>query len=421
MPLPVRHLPLVQNWDCHVCGNCCKEYLVRITDEERRAIEALDWEDDPVVRGLPLFKKSGPPWNRDYHLNHHSDGSCVFLSDQGRCRIHERHGYQAKPLPCRLFPFILIPAGDHWRVGMRYACPSAAGNKGRSIADHEQEIRQFAAELARREGLDDTPNNPRLGPPALQGGQRVDWPDLLRVMQALLALLRNPRDRIERRWRKCLALADLCRQARLDRIKGKALAEFLEVVSASLEGEVPVDPATLPAPNWVGRVLFRQAVALFTRKDHGPDRGLVRQGRLALLRAAWGFARGTGQVPRMHNRLPQTTFANIEGAQSPLTPEVEELLERYYTIKVESMQFCGARRLPFWEGLEILAVTFPVLMWVTRALSDLPPLEATTRALTIVDDHFGFNRVLRTRRQRTSFRILARTGELTKLIGWYGR
>ena len=40
MSLPIRHLPVLQNWDCHVCGSCCKEYLVTITDEERRRIEA---------------------------------------------------------------------------------------------------------------------------------------------------------------------------------------------------------------------------------------------------------------------------------------------------------------------------------------------------------------------------------------------
>src|SRR5205823_9000165 len=40
MSFPIRHLPVLQNWDCHVCGTCCKEYLVTITDEERKRIEA---------------------------------------------------------------------------------------------------------------------------------------------------------------------------------------------------------------------------------------------------------------------------------------------------------------------------------------------------------------------------------------------
>ena len=54
-----------------------------------------------------------------------------------------------------------------------------------------------------------------------------------------------------------------------------------------------------------------------------------------------------------------------------------------------------------WEGLEVLALTFPVLMWVMRTMPERPPVEAVTRALTIVDDHFGYNRVLRSRRLAT--------------------
>jgi hypothetical protein len=77
--------------------------------------------------------------------------------------------------------------------------------------------------------------------------------------------------------------------------------------------------------------------------------------------------------------------------------------------------------LPFWEGFEGLAVTLPVILWVSRAFAKLPPAEAVTRALSIVDDHFGFNRVLATLRQRLSFWILARRGELARLIAWYSR
>jgi lysine-N-methylase len=423
MTLPVRHLPLIQNWDCHVCGSCCKEYVVTVTDEERRRIQAQEWDKDAEIGGQPIFGKSGPWWARRYHLNHRGDGSCVFLSEQGRCRIHERFGYDAKPLPCRLFPFLLVPAGDHWRIGVRFACPSAAANKGRSVSEHEPALRRFALELARREGVDSQPGSVSVPPPPLQPGQRVDWSDVLRFVQALLTILRDRRDRMERRLRKCLALSNLCRQARFEDIQGNRLGEFLQIVTSGLEDEVCRDPATLPPPGRMGRLLFRQAIALFTRKDHGPDRGIARKGRLALLLAAWRFALGSGQVPRLHAKIPETTFAKVETTIGCLPDAAEEVLERYYTIKVESLQFCGATNfhLPFWEGFEMLALTYAVIRWVARALGDLPPVEAVERALAIVDDHFGYNRVLGSRRQRLGFRILAWTGELPKLIAWYGR
>src|SRR4051794_15373784 len=99
----IRHLPVLQNWDCHQSGSCCKEYQVTVSDEERKRIEAQGWDRNADLGGLEPFKRIGPPWKRRYQLNHRADGSCVFLSEQGRCRIHERHGFQTKPLPCRLF------------------------------------------------------------------------------------------------------------------------------------------------------------------------------------------------------------------------------------------------------------------------------------------------------------------------------
>src|SRR5436189_5838571 len=115
MPPVIRSLPVLQNWDCHQSGSCCKEYRVPVTEEERKRIEAQGWDRQTDLGGLAPFVRVGSFWKRGYRLNHRPDGSCVFLSEQGRCRIHERFGFAAKPLPCRLFPFVLIPVADHWR------------------------------------------------------------------------------------------------------------------------------------------------------------------------------------------------------------------------------------------------------------------------------------------------------------------
>ena len=204
MAPPIRHLPVLQNWDCHVCGNCCKEYQVEITEEERQRIEGQGWAGEPGFQGVPLFTKHGWWWQRTYRLNHRADGSCVFLNEQGRCRIHERFGFETKPLACRLFPFVLVPAGDHWRLGVRYACPSAAGNLGRPVAAHEEDSKKFARMLADRAGLVVGADGFNLPPPTIGGGHRLSWPDTLIVVQALVDILRNRRDRMERRLRKCL-------------------------------------------------------------------------------------------------------------------------------------------------------------------------------------------------------------------------
>jgi lysine-N-methylase len=363
------------------------------------------------------------PWSRRVELNHREDGSCVFLSPEGRCRIHERFGYEAKPLPCRLFPFVLVPAGDHWRVGLRYACPSAAANRGRALPEHNPALLDFAEGLARREHLEPLDDGTLVPPPLMESGGKLGWPDTLRLVDALLGHVQNRRDPVERRLRKCLHLAAQMRKARLHDIHGSRLRELLDLLSSAAEAETPANPMLVPRPGWIGRVLFRQSAALYTRKDHGPNRGLSSRGRLALFGAAMRFAFGKGPIPRMHRGLPEATFDEVEQPRGPLPAEAEAILERYYTIKVGSLQFCGAASfgLPFWEGFETLTLTLPLVLWVSRMYRDLSREQAITNALTVIDDHVGFNRILASFRQRLSFYILARTGELSRLIAWYSR
>ena len=88
----------------------------------------------------------------------------------------------------------------------------------------------------------------------------------------------------------------------------------------------------MPPPSWVGRVLFRQALAVYLRKDTGPERGPAARGRLNLLAAAWRFARGRGPVPRLNTLLTEGTFEQVDTTSRPLTAEAERLFERYRTL-----------------------------------------------------------------------------------------
>jgi len=415
MSLPIRHLPVLQSWDCHGCTSCCREFWVYLTDAERERIAKQDW---PELAGLPRVVREG--WlSPRYRLHHRPDHRCVFLSDQNRCRIHEKYGADAKPLACRLYPFVLVPAGDHWRVSLRYACPSAAKNQGKPLPEHLGDLQRYGRELFDQERLGDR----TLVPPPLQGRQRVEWIDLFRFADVLVGLMRNRQEPVERRLRKCLALAGLCRQAQFDEVKGGRLVEFLQLAAAGLEAEVPANPAALPPPGWVGRVLFRQVAAAYLRKDTGPDQGLASRGRLALLRAAWRFARGKGAVPRLHGSFPETTFEQLEECAGDWNDSAEQVLERYYLVKLGALQFCGPTNfgLAFWDGLESLALTYPIVRWLARAFAGQSPEAVAIRAVGIVDNNFGFSPLLSARRQRWWLRLLGRRRETERLIGWYGR
>ena len=140
------------------------------------------------------------------------------------------------------------------------------------------------------------------------------------------------------------------------------------------------------------------------------------------MRAAWCFVRGRGSVPRVNEFLPEISFEEVERCSVKL-PEMDETLERYYVVKLNSLQFCGPPNfdLPLWAGLESLVLTLPMILWLRRALTGLPPVKAVQQAIQLVDDHFGGNRMLGLPHNRFLQRTLAQRGELEKLAAWYSR
>jgi lysine-N-methylase len=428
MPLPVRSLTVLQNWDCQGCSACCRQYHVSVSAEERKRMEEQGWENEPDLKGVPFFVRTGGWFSSGYRLNHRPDGACVFLGPDNRCRIHAKHGSAAKPLACRIYPYSLVPAGDHWKLGLRFACPSAVEDKGKPLAEHLSDAREYAVLLEAEMGT----NVLTVPPPPLQGSQLTTWADLGRIIAILSEMFAEEEETIERRWRKVLFLVATLRNSTFDgggdpkkAITGPRLTEFLTILSEATEDEVPDDPDEVPAPGWVGRTVFRQVSALYARKDTGPDRGSAQSSAVARLFSAMQFARGRGTIPRTHSAIPRTTFAAAEKPFEELSEKSERLLARWARVKIESGQFCGPTNfnMPVWDGLESLAVAFAAAMWLTRVLvtDGRPQDDAVMMAVRIVDDNFGFNPLLGQGRQKFALRLLGKQGELPKLVAWYGK
>lgn len=418
MSLPLKNLPVVQNWDCQSCGDCCHRFEGVITDEEKRRIEALDLADDPEVAPKPWFTPHSLG-SKKWRLRHRDGGGCVFLTKGNHCRIQERFGAEVKPFVCRLFPFVLIPAGNQWRVGMRFSCPSAAANVGRPAAGAEHGLVHLSHLLEQHEGrsADSAP------PPLLQAGQQLSWPDVSRVVEVLVEIVQDRSDPLERRLRKCLAVARVGGQTQFDKLQGSRLSKYLQAVRNAMDTEVPRNAVDLPPPDrFLGSLLFRALLAIFARRDRDVYRASGLGRRLGRVLAGWRFVRGRGPVPRINEFLPETTFEEVEQRIGVL-PEIDETLERYYLVKLNSLQFCGPSNfgLPLWAGLETLVLTLPMIFWLRRAFSHLPPVEAVQQAIQVVDDHFGGNPMLGFPHVQYLVRLMAQRGELERLVAWYSR
>ncbi len=389
-----------------------------ITDEEKKRIEALDLTDDPEVAPKPWFapvRRGSKKWR----LAHRADGGCVFLTARNHCRLQERFGPEVKPFVCRLFPFVLIPAGDHWRVGMRFSCPSAATNSGRPVADEEDDLVNLSRLLEHYAGrsADSAPA------PMLQAGQQLPWADVCRIVQVLAEIVQDRSDRLERRLRKCLAVARVGAKTQWENVRGEKVTKFLRAVRGGVDADVPRDPADLPAPDRLfGKSLFRVLLAIYARRDHNVYRASAIGRRLSRVLAGWRFARGRGRVPRVNEFLPETSFDAVERLTG-IPPEVDETLERYYVVKLNSVQFCGPSNfdLPFWAGLDSLVLTLPMILWLARAFTDVTPVKAVEQAIQIVDDHFGGNPMLGFPHIQYLMRTMAERGEIEKLVARYSR
>ena len=99
-PLPILSLPVrEQRYSCHGCGNCCKDFTVQLRERDLQKLREQRWEE-----------RLGEPVTVEFRdriwLRQREDGSCVFLQEDGKCRIHAEFGFAEKPTACQLFPFV---------------------------------------------------------------------------------------------------------------------------------------------------------------------------------------------------------------------------------------------------------------------------------------------------------------------------
>lgn len=416
---PRLELPLLQNWSCHNCGGCCRQHAIEITDEERRRIERQGWTAaDGIPSGQPVVERIS---GQRYRLAHQPDGACIFLDEQGLCRIHAKFGEKAKPLACRLYPYAFHPAGKKVALSLRFSCPSVVANRGTPVLKQSDELRRLAQEVV-PQGAE------RIPPPSVSAGERLDWPDFLRIVEALDATFAEPEPPLLVRLLRALFWVNLVGQATFEKIKGPRVDELLGILRAAAIDEVPTDLPEISEPSRTGRTQFRLLVAQYARKDTFADVRSGWRGRWKLFRAAIGFTRGKGLVPPLQEVFQPVPFAALEAPFGGLPAGADELLTRYFRVKIQGLHFCGPAYYdqPLADGFQGLALMYPVTLWLARwlAASDgrtTLQLDDVARALAIADHHHGYSPALGQFHARRRVRILHQLGDIPRLCVWYSR
>jgi len=412
-------LPSIQNWNCHNCGGCCTQHGIFITDEEKKRIESQNWTpDDGIPADQPVFVKMGgwfgKPWHR---LAHQDNGGCVFLDDQGLCRIHGKFGEDAKPLACRIYPYAFHPAGNKVTVSLRFSCPSVADNHGEPVSKQRQELKAIAKQV-----VPDNVNE--ASQPMLRPGTKLEWNEIRMIV-----------DRLDETFSADAASAvlllralfwmDMLNQTQFGAIRGERLKDLLDIITQAATVEIPTMP-TREEPSFISRGQFRLLAGQYARKDTYTSSDQSLSGRFRMLQFALRLTSGRGLLPSLDESLKEVSSDALEGDFGPIPHESAEMLIRYFRVKVRSFSFCGPAyyNIPMVEGFYSLALVYPAVMWIARWLvvsdgREMLTHEDLRQALTMADHQHGYSPAFGTWGFRRRVKSLMQLGDVQKLIGWY--
>lgn len=422
MSLKIVSPPQYQNWDCQACGRCCRGiYSVPITREERQRIVDQRWHEEATFESRdPFIERRG---GREVYLARHESGACVFLSEQGRCRIHEKFGESAKPLACRLYPFVLTPIGDRVHVGLRFDCPAVEENHGRGLSAHVAALRPMISEVI-PSGVEIAP------PPPFDRGQALSFSQLTRLTAVFDQLLASTSLDVTRRVIACGNLAHLLHASKVAEL-GSRLEEFVEAATPVTLKSAEVDPLERTPPNKGIALLFRQVAGLFNRWDRledvtGSFRHKSRRVR-ERLRQSLQLTKGKGLVPALRADFPRVPFSTLEESFGTPCGMAADLLTRFYRVKLTGMDFFGPsyHGYAYLEGVYALLLTYPVILWTARAFAlDRGQTELDEESLILairgIDAQHGRSPAFGLSNERRRIRLLTEGENLRTLTIWYG-
>jgi Fe-S-cluster containining protein len=126
------HVSKDQRFTCAQCGRCCRRATVAVSLAEADGYRKVNAERWSSGAGDPFLAIPDYPGLRQ--IEKREDGACVFLAEDGLCRLHQELGFDRKPLSCRVFPFRFHPVESDVVVTSSFSCPTVIANEGALVS-----------------------------------------------------------------------------------------------------------------------------------------------------------------------------------------------------------------------------------------------------------------------------------------------
>ena len=380
MRLPI-YIPKLQGqkYSCHGCGACCRDFTVQLTDTDLQKLHEQGWKERLGQEYVVQFR--GHSW-----LKQTDDGACVFLGDNGLCKVHAEFGLEAKPLACQFFPFMLSPNVRDTHVGISFACGSVVASKGAELESHRGDVRRMSELLPASAPM----------PVQLQGKMIASETEIATIESALDSWLYKKNISPTVRYQGLAWLITSLLQANLGNVRGDKLRQLVSTLSDAVEQELPLLDWPKPTPRaWK---LLRQAV--FTRIEDPKIGELLKRGKAASVLGQWARSRkwavGKGISPQTTGFrsvdfarfestfgvfdtsttvMDDSTSFSVEAAKNTLPDSqshdaeaMDDLLQRWIraTILGGRAWGSGLYGLPIDQGLGLIMVNLLTALWLAR-------------------------------------------------------
>ena len=343
MSLPIiAREPL--HFDCLQCGECCRAWTVPVPVAHVKQHLQVDW----VRERAKEMKEAGVgpllPSKRGAAVCTLNTGvgetlDCVFLGESGLCDIHARIGVEAKPSPCRQFPFHFTETPAGVEAFLDPACKAVSAGAGPEIPIAELQ------EVAERGTVEE------LGDLEWRAGKAMSWEEYDGLRATIRAVLTSDTPINERAWRAW-------HLARTNEEPTGAYADR------------GVDPLGRRLVMTMLLLVFRNA---WEQKRRG-QASLARS--LRLLRLAFGLLFGGGRVPIEARGIVVNAGDVDELPWDPDAPAIRPTLDRWLVGFTDRHELAPMAA----RGGGLLLANLLLISWFSRAVAS-----AAGRGVTAAD------------------------------------
>ena len=350
-------------FSCIQCGRCCQDLRIPLTPGDYQRHSLVDWSQWlPASANVDCFEKIREKAGKHSHyFGWRPEHGCVFLAADRRCLVHCRKGYNYKALACKAFPFKFIAVPGGIQVALKFHCPAVIANQGILLTEQKKEIRRlFSAE---RKEIEEKPLAETV---KFYRDYQIPWDAFTSIEAPLRQIITLDTLPFVKRILFLIRFGDfLKKQALGHKSRGSfGVAMDPQAILQEITAMAPVKPWLAPGEKILFVQFFSYLGAHFLRGTGAPS------WRLWPKLAAYKLAVASGWGKLRLRDFPQAVSLSALKKCPPWQPDLacRQLLQHYFYTRLISRDYFGGAcfELPFTTGLNLLALTYPLIVALAR-------------------------------------------------------